>query len=64
MIHQGKCSFSLLCLKDTTLIKLPYQKVREAAANNLELAKAIIELLMSFAMKKEQCEYELLCLSA
>ncbi len=63
-LNQGKCSFSLLCLEDTRLIKLPYSKVREAASKNLELANAIIELLMSFAMKKEQREYELLCLSA
>lgn len=58
------CSFSLLCLKETTLVKLPYQKVRQATANNLEIANVIIELLMSFAMKKELREFELLCLSA
>jgi len=63
-LNRGRCSFSLLCLKNTRLIKLPYQKVRETAANDLELANAIIELLMSFAMKKEQREFELLCLSA
>ncbi len=63
-LNRGNCSFSLLCLKDTRLVKLPYQKVRQAAANNLELANEIIELLMSFAMKKEQREFELLCLSA
>jgi len=60
----GTCSFSLLCLKETKLIKLSYQDVRQAAASNLETANSIIELLMSFAMKKEQREYELLCLSA
>jgi len=60
----GSCSFSLLCLKETKLIKLSYQEVRQAAANNLDTANSIIELLMSFAMKKEQREYELLCLSA
>lgn len=58
------CSFSLLCLKDTNLIKLPYHKVRQAAAKDLEIANTIIELLMSFSMKKEQREFELLCLSA
>jgi len=60
----GTCSFSLLCLKETKLIKLSYQEVRLAAANNIETANSIIELLMSFAMKKEQREFELLCLSA
>lgn len=58
------CSFSLQCLKNVTLIKLPYQKVREAAAENLDTANEIIELLMAFAMKKEQREFELLCLTA
>ena len=60
----GVCSFSLLCLKDTKLLRLSYQEVRRAAAENLETANSIIELLMSFAMKKEQREFELLCLDA
>ena len=60
----GLCSFSLLCLKDTKLLKLSYGEVREAAAGNLETANSIIELLMSFAMKKERREFELLCLNA
>lgn len=63
-LNGGLCTFSLLCLKEVELVKLPYQKVREATANNLEAANCIIELLMSFAMKKEQREFELLCLSA
>jgi len=63
-LNRGSCSFSLLCLQETKLVKLPYQKVRQAAANNLELANVIIELLMSFAMKKEEREYDLLCLNA
>ena len=63
-LNGGLCSFSLLCLKETSLIKLPYQEVQKAAANNLEFANSIIELLMSFAIKKEQREFELLCLSA
>jgi len=60
----GVCSFSLLCLKDSKILKLSYREVRQAAANNLETANSIIELLMSFAMKKEQREFELLCLDA
>ncbi len=58
------CSFNLVCLKEAKLIKLSYQTIRQAAANNLEIANSIIELLMSFAMKKEQREFELLCLDA
>jgi len=60
----GVCSFSLLCLKETKVLKIPYKKIRQLAASNIETANVIIELLMSFAMKKEQREYELLCLSA
>ena len=60
----GLCSFSFVCLKDTKLLRLSYQEVRRAAAENLETANSIIELLMSFAMKKEQREFELLCLDA
>ncbi len=63
-LNGGFCSFSLICLKDTNLIKLPYQEVQQAAAKNLEAANSIIEVLMSFAIKKEQREFELLCLSA
>jgi CRP-like cAMP-binding protein len=63
-LNGGSCSFSLLCLKDTKLIKLSYQEVRKAAANNLTIANSVIDFLMSFAMKKEQREFELLSLSA
>ena len=63
-IHGGNCSFSLMCLEDVELLKIPYQKVREYAESNLNTANAIIELLMAFAIKKEQREYELLCLDA
>jgi len=34
------------------------------AKNNLMTANSLIDLLLNFAMKKEQREYELLCLSA
>jgi len=63
-IHGGHCSFSLICLQDVELLKIPYTKVREYAEKDLTTANAIIELLMAFAMKKEQREYELLCLDA
>jgi CRP-like cAMP-binding protein len=63
-LHGGRCSFSLLCLQDVELLKIPYPKVREYAEKDLNTANAIIELLIAFAMKKEQREYELLCLDA
>ena len=63
-LQGGKCSFSLLCLQETRVLKIPYEKIRQLAANELDTANTIIDLLMSFAMKKEQREFELLCLSA
>jgi len=63
-LNGSVCSFSLYCLKDTKLLKLSYLEVRQIAANDLTIANAVIDLLMSFAMKKEQREFELLCLSA
>lgn len=63
-LNGGVCSFSLQCLKATQVLKIPYVKIRQLAANNIDIANTIIELLMSFAMKKEQREFELLCLTA
>lgn len=60
----GICSFSLLCLEPTKLIKIPFNKLREYGKKDMELANEIIELLLRFAMKKEQRVYEFLCLSA
>lgn len=58
------CSFSLSCLQDVELLKIPYDKVLAIAHDDIDTANSIIELLMAFAMKKEQREYELLCLDA
>ena len=63
-LHGNACSFSLLCLKDCKLLKLPYKHVLENASKDIEAANSVIELLMAFSMKKEQREYEFLCLSA
>ena len=58
------CSFSLICLKSTTLIKIPFIKLQEYSQKDIEIANNMIELLLQFAMKKEKREYEFLCLSA
>ncbi len=58
------CSFSVLCLQNSKVLKLPYKKVRDIASKNIDAANSIIELLMAFSMKKEQREFELLCLTA
>jgi len=61
---EGVCSFSLLCLEPSTLIKIPFETLREYCKKDIELANDMIELLLHFAMKKERREYEFLCLSA
>ncbi|WP_158224625.1 Crp/Fnr family transcriptional regulator [Agaribacterium haliotis] len=58
------CSFSLLSLADCQLIQLPFAKVRELSLSDIEFANIMIEQLLSFSMKKEQREYQFLCLSA
>lgn len=58
------CTFSLVCLKPASLIMLPISTLMEYSKNDLELANAMIELLIHLAMKKEKREYEFLCLSA
>jgi len=61
---EGVCSFSLLCLEPTTLIKISFEKLREYCKKDMGIANDMIELLLQFAMKKEKREYEFLCLSA
>lgn len=60
----GECSFSLVCLQPTTLIKIPFALIREHSATDLEIANELVQVLLQFAMKKEKREYEFLCLSA
>lgn len=58
------CSFSLLCLEPTKLIKIPFAVLQEYSRSNNEISTYLIDLLLNLSMKKEQREYELLCLSA
>lgn len=60
----GSCSFSLICLEPTTLKEIPFEILNEYSKNDLEVASNMIELLLLFAMKKEQREFEFLCMSA
>ncbi|MEP2989147.1 MAG: Crp/Fnr family transcriptional regulator [Parasphingorhabdus sp.] len=59
-----QCTFSLICLQDSELIKLDFDAIYQASKENLEIASPMIDFLLAFAMKKERREYELLCLSA
>ena len=60
----GECTFSLVCLKRCDLVVLQFSALREASRNDLEVSSAIVDFLLTFGMKKEMREYELLCLSA
>ncbi|NQZ32587.1 MAG: Crp/Fnr family transcriptional regulator [Oceanospirillaceae bacterium] len=59
-----RCSFSLMCLEPSSLIEIPFVKIREHCAKDPELAQHMIEFLLQFSMKKEKREFQLLCLSA
>ncbi len=58
------CTFNLICLESTTLKKIPFETLHEYSKNDLGVASDMIELLLLFAMKKEQREFEFLCMSA
>lgn len=60
----GESTFSLVCIEQSTLVEISYALIKRHSEESLEIANSVIDLLMQFAMKKEQREYELLCLSA
>ena len=57
-------TFGLRCLKDAELLSLDFQSLRAAAQADLELANELLNLVLRFAIKKENREFEFLCLSA
>jgi len=59
-----QCTFSLVCLEPTKLMKIPFSVILEYSKKDLEIANNMIEVLLNFAIKKEQREFEFLCLSA
>ncbi len=58
------CTFSLMCLRPCELIVLKFDQLYEASREDPEISASVIDFLLSFGMKKEMREYELLCLSA
>ncbi len=56
--------FSTICLEDTQVISMPFEKIHSIAKDSLEVSTALIESLISLSVKKEKREYEFLCLSA
>ncbi|GLQ73015.1 Crp/Fnr family transcriptional regulator [Vibrio penaeicida] len=61
---QMQNTFSLICLEPCTLIRFDFKALHSASLTDQELSKDVIEILLKFAMKKEQRERDLLCLSA
>lgn len=61
---KGACSFSLICLEDTELLKIPFSKLSGSSKEYHEIATNMVDVLLNFSMKKEKREYEFLCLSA
>jgi len=57
-------SFSLICLEPSTLIRIPFSTIVTYSKIDTEIANAMIDMLLDFAMKKESREFEFLCLSA
>ncbi|MEM6708694.1 MAG: Crp/Fnr family transcriptional regulator [Pseudomonadota bacterium] len=62
--QKGPCSFSLVCQEDSIVAPVDFDALLAESAKRPELAATVIRFLLSFAMKKERRERELLCLSA
>jgi CRP-like cAMP-binding protein len=57
-------SFSVVALEDCVVLEIPKAHLLGVAGENREFQTLMNEQLLALAMKKEQREYELLCLSA
>ena len=60
----GACSFSLVCLENSSLVEVPFAVIYDLSKKNQSIASSMIEVLLQFSMKKEKREFEFLCLSA
>lgn len=63
MISGAPNSFTVLSLEDSVVIDVPKQAVLNLVTNNPGLTDVLNTMLLKLAMKKEQREYELLCMS-
>jgi len=64
LMQEDGCSFSLICLEPTSLIAIKYEKILHLIQNDLAIANTFIQNLFKLSMKKEQREFEFLCLTA
>ncbi|NOU49936.1 Crp/Fnr family transcriptional regulator [Pseudoalteromonas sp. JBTF-M23] len=60
----GVCSFNLVALEQTQLIRLPLYMLIEASSQFHSLSQQLVNILIELSMKKEQREYDFLTLSA
>lgn len=58
------CSFSLVCLESSVLVRIEFDELYAASQRDLQLARAMLDHLLEFAMKKERREREFLTESA
>lgn len=56
-------SFTVLSLEDSVVIEIPKEVVLSQFINNHDMTDILNAMLLKLAMKKEQREYELLCMS-
>ena len=61
---QETCTFRLICLEESELAAVKFSDIYEASRVDIELSTGIVDFLLSFGIRKELREYELLCLSA
>jgi len=58
------CYFSVVCLEETEVLSVPFNKLIEHSKKNLDTATLLMNNLIELSMKKEKREYEFLCMSA
>lgn len=61
---QEACTFNVVALQDSQLIRIPLKRITEAVQESHEIAQKVLAVLMSLSIKKERREYEFLSLSA
>ena len=57
-------TFSLVCVEDSVLIEIEFSRLKKLTETDHSVAQNVLSLLLGLAIKKEQREYEFLCLSA
>lgn len=63
LVDEAPCSFSVVALEDCTVWEVPRRPLLDAILSSPDQLADINQFLLRLAMKKEQREYEFLCLS-